>query len=226
MVTKIYLVRHAEAEGNAKEFFQGSIDTPLTEKGKQQLTYLAKRFADIPLDAIYSSPFQRAKLTAEAVNRSHALPITPEYELREINGGEWENTAWADLPALFPQQYELWTQKMWLFCAPQGDAMTDVYERMRAVLTKIAKENAGKTVAVVSHGCAVRNFLASIEFGDISGFPDVGWADNTAVSLTEYDHNTGRWSLIFKNDSSHLPAELSTLRKSKWNQYDETGQNT
>ena len=33
MVTKLYLVRHAEAEGNAEEFFQGNLDTALTEKG-------------------------------------------------------------------------------------------------------------------------------------------------------------------------------------------------
>ena len=44
MVTRVFLVRHAEAEGNAQEFFQGSIDTALTEKGTRQLDCLAERF--------------------------------------------------------------------------------------------------------------------------------------------------------------------------------------
>ena len=221
MVTKLYLVRHAEAEGNAREFFQGNIDTPLTEKGEMQLQCLAERFREIPLDAVYTSPFQRAKLTAEAVNRSHGLPISPEYDLREINGGQWEGRTWAELPQLFPRQYELWTTKMWLFCAPEGDAMTDVYYRMQKVMENIARENPGRTAAVVSHGCALRNFLAAVEFHSISGLPDVGWSDNTAVSLVEFDHDTGKWSLIFKNDSTHLTPELSTLRTSHWNRYDE-----
>lgn len=221
MVTKMYLVRHAEAEGNAREFFQGNIDTVLTEKGEAQLECLAARFAEIPLEAVYTSPFQRAKLTAEAVNRAHQLPISPEYDLREINGGEWEGRAWADLPAAFPLQYAAWTQRMWAFAAPNGDTMPDVYERMQRIMVKIARENAGKTIAVVSHGCALRNFLAFAEFHRIEGLPDVGWSDNTAVSLVEYDCDAGTWKLIFKNDSTHLPPALSTLRSSHWNRYDE-----
>ena len=220
MVTRLYLVRHAEAEGNVKEFFQGNIDTDLTEKGRRQLDCLAERFRDIPIEVMYTSPFRRALMTAEAVNRYHGLPLHKDFALREINGGGWEGRTWAEIPTLYPHQYELWTQKMHLFCAPCGDAMSNVYARMRNALTKIAQENPGKTCAVVSHGCALRNFLCYAEFGRIDRLKDVGWSDNTAVSLVEYDGETGRWTLIFKNDSSHLPPELSTLRNSAWNRYE------
>lgn len=222
MVTRIYLVRHAEAEGNAAEFFQGNIDTVLTEKGERQLDFLAARFRDIPLEALYFSPYQRTRLTAEAVNRNHGLPMVPEYDLREINGGEWEGRTWAELPAAFPEEYKMWTTHMAAFAAPFGDAMTDVWSRMTEVLSRIERENRGKTVAVVSHGCALRNFLCYVEFHDIERLGDVGWADNTAVSLVEYDTEAG-WRLVFKNDSAHLPAEYSTLRTSHWNQYENHG---
>ncbi|MCQ2417957.1 MAG: histidine phosphatase family protein [Oscillospiraceae bacterium] len=220
MVTRIYLVRHAEAEGNVKEFFQGNIDTQLTEKGTQQLECLSARFKDVPFEAVYASPLRRAILTAEAVNRYHHLPLSPEYELREINGGRWEGKKWADFPSLNPEQYLHWTNDMWHFCAPDGEAMTEVYDRMIQVMGRIARENEGRTVAVISHGCAVRNFLAYVESGTIEGLPAVGWSDNTAVSLMEYDCEKDSWKLIFKNDASHLPEELSTLRKSNWNQYE------
>lgn len=217
--TTIYIVRHAEAQGNAEEFFQGNIDTMLTEKGQLQLDFLAKRFADIPLDAIYTSPLQRAMLTAEAVNTHHRLSLIPEYELREINGGDWEGRRWADLPTMFPHAYENWKNHMELFCAPNGDAMTDVYSRMYDIFTQIAKENLGKTIAVISHGCAVRNFLSAVEFGSILHLRDVGWADNTAVSLVEFDLICG-WQLVFKNDSSHLPADMSSLTNANWCKYE------
>lgn len=220
MVTKIYLVRHAEAEGNVQEFFQGNIDTSLTEKGLQQLECLAERFRGISFDVLYSSPFLRAKKTAEAVNRYHGLALHTDYALREINGGDWEGRTWKELPALYPDEYKMWTEKMWAFCAPDGDEMTGVYARMQEALTDIAEKYAGKTVAVVSHGCALRNFLAFVEFQRIEGLPDVGWSDNTAVSLVEYDCDARTWKLIFKNDSSHLPPELSTLRNSAWNRYE------
>lgn len=217
--TTIFLVRHAEALGNAEEFFQGNIDTMLTEKGQKQLDFLAERFKDIPLDAIYTSPFQRAALTAEAVNKYHGLSLVPDYRLREINGGDWEGRHWADLPEVFPNSYNNWKHHMEQFCAPNGDAMTDVYARMLETMTEIAKQNRGKTIAVISHGCAVRNFLCEAEFGNILRLPDVGWADNTAVSCIEYDDDTG-FSLIYKNNSEHLPPEYSSLRGAKWCSYE------
>ena len=209
MVTKLYLIRHAEAEGNVVPFFQGGIDTALTDKGKQQLAFLAERFRQIPLDVIYCSPFRRARQTAEAVNQFHGLDMIPEYELREINVGSWEGRKMSDLRTEYPKLFQIWRERMQDFHAPDGDAMRDVYERMRSVMQKIAMENPEKTVAVFSHGCAVRNFLSFVESGSLSGIMDVGWGDNTAVSLVEYDTETG-WRLIFKNDSSHLPQDAHT----------------
>ena len=207
MVTKIYLIRHAEAEGNAVPFFQGSLDTCLTEKGEQQLDYLAARFCDIPLEAIYFSPFQRTRLTAEAVNRNHGLEMIPEYELREINGGKWEGRRIADLHKDYPEAFRLWREKMHEFAAPDGATMCEVYDRMRKAVQHIAEENPGRTIAVFTHGCALRNFLSFVESGTIEGRNAVGWGDNTAVSLAEYE--TG-WRLIYKNNSAHLPQGAHT----------------
>ena len=78
MTTTLYLVRHAEAEGNWKRTFQGHIDSEVSEKGWTQLDYLARRFEQVRLDAVYSSPLKRAWATAEAINRFAGLPITPE----------------------------------------------------------------------------------------------------------------------------------------------------
>ena len=209
MVTTIYLIRHAEAEGNVVPFFQGSLDTALTEKGEQQLEYLAERFREIPLDAIYFSPYQRARMTAEAVNRYHNLNMIPEYDLRELNGGSWEGRRILDLREEYPKEFQVWVEHMQDFQAPNGDAMTEVYARMRRIMQKIADENPGKTVAVFTHGCALRNFLSYVESGSITGLPAVGWGDNSAVSLVEYDTESG-WKLIYKNDSSHLPQDAHT----------------
>lgn len=219
MKTTIYLVRHAEAEGNAQEFFQGNINTALTSKGEQQLTYLAERFRDIPLDAVYVSPYQRTIQTAEAVNRYHKLPLIQENDLREIGGGDWEGKRWSELPTLFPEAYRLWTEEMWHFRAPNGEPITDVFSRMTDTLRRIAEQHFGQTIAVISHGCALRNFLCAVEFQDITRLKDVGWADNTAVSCVTYDTEQG-WTLVFKNDSTHLPPECSTLRTSKWCRYE------
>jgi broad specificity phosphatase PhoE len=51
-MTKIYFVRHCEAEGNVKRIFQGLTDLDISELGAKQLKLLEKRFENIPLDKI------------------------------------------------------------------------------------------------------------------------------------------------------------------------------
>ena len=115
MVTTVYLVRHAEAEGNVNETFQGRVDTEVTEKGMRQLDCLAERFRDIPIQVLYASPLKRTRVTAAAVNRYHQLPVQYLDELMEINGGVWEGKPWADLPRLYPESYRLWQEQMHLY---------------------------------------------------------------------------------------------------------------
>lgn len=201
--------------GNVLEFFQGRTDCEVSERGKKQLDCLAERFKDIPIERIYSSPLIRTMDTAEAVNRYHGLPIIRDERLIEIDGGVWENTPWADLPKFYPTEYDLWQNKPEDFYIKGGEKMTEVFTRMKAAVTDIASQNQGRTIAVVSHGCALRNYLCFAMGKPIEGYKDVGWSDNTAVSLVEYDDELNP-RIIFKNCNDHLTGELSTLSRSKW----------
>ena len=78
----IYLVRHGQSEGNLKKFHQGA-DVPLSKNGKVQAKILAQRFKKIPVDSIYSSPYIRAKQTAEFISKELKLPIEYWDILRE-----------------------------------------------------------------------------------------------------------------------------------------------
>ena len=53
-VTKIYLVRHAEAEGNLYRRIHGQFDTNVTPNGRRQIAALARRFAAVPV--VYRRP--------------------------------------------------------------------------------------------------------------------------------------------------------------------------
>ena len=52
MSTTIYLVRHAEAEGNLGRRCHGHYDSMLTRRGLEQAEVVGKRFADTYLDAV------------------------------------------------------------------------------------------------------------------------------------------------------------------------------
>ena len=218
--TLVYFVRHAEAQGNVEEFFQGKTDCEISAKGKLQLDALAERFKDITFDRLYSSPLKRAVSTAEAVNRFHDHTIITNDDLTEINAGVFEGVKWSELPVRYPHEYNLWVNDLAHFEVEGGESMVTVYERIKRCITEIVSDNIGKTIVIVSHGCALRNYLTYAEWGDIGEIGKAGWLDNTAVSLLRYDENITP-EIVFKNDTSHLPPELSTLRTSKWCRYEE-----
>jgi broad specificity phosphatase PhoE len=202
---KLYLIRHCQATGNLLRLFQGSSDTDITEEGKIQLRFLTERFRDIPVDIICSSDLHRAMLTAAAVNTHHRKAIVPTHLLREINGGEWEGRDVRKFPDEFPEEARLWEEDPAHFAAPGGEAMTDVFFRVKSIIEKLITECGGKTAVIVSHGCAIRNMLCYLKYGDISKLGEVDWSKNTGVTCAECVD--GVWKIWYENDISHLPEE-------------------
>jgi broad specificity phosphatase PhoE len=204
-MVKLYLIRHAQATGNLLRLFQGTTDTDLTDEGKRQLRFLTERFRDIPIDIIASSDLHRAMLTAAAVNTHHRKAIVPTKLLREIDGGEWEGCDINTFPEKFPEESRLWEEDPAHFAAPGGETMEQVFTRVSSVIEKLKTECDGKSVAVVSHGCAVRNMLCYLKYGSIEHLNDVQWSKNTGVTCAEF--TGGVWKIWFENDISHLPEE-------------------
>ncbi|CDZ24127.1 phosphoglycerate mutase [[Clostridium] cellulosi] len=214
-MTKLYLVRHAEAQGNIDRYFHGVTDADISKNGACQLERLKERFKDIEIDAVYSSPLKRALKTAQAANFYHGLPIKTDEGLIEINGGHWECKRWEDIPKLYPEENEAWEKRPWLFEPVGGESMRHVYDRIWNTILNIIKENMGKRILVASHGCAIRNFACRASGLPIERLNEMDWFENTSISTFEFDDSLNV-KVISLNDASHLDEETSTLPKQKW----------
>ena len=95
-MTTVYMVRHAEAEGNLYRRVHGWYNSLITDNGYRQIAALRGRFADIHIDAVYSSDLFRTMTTAKAVYLSHGLELHTDPGLREISLGAWEDKPWGD----------------------------------------------------------------------------------------------------------------------------------
>lgn len=203
MVTTILVVRHAQTVGNLDRVFQGRIDLPVSEPGEVQLSLLAKRFADIPVDAVVTSPLPRAVKTAEAITAHNPVPIEFHDGLLEIFAGDFEGRPWDDLPVLFPEAFAHWRKDWSKFRAPNGESCEEVYARVSKAVLEIAKAHEGRTVAVVSHGCAIRNLLGWASGRDLSQVCELPIVQNTSISRIEIDES-GNATLVSFDDASHL----------------------
>jgi probable phosphoglycerate mutase len=216
MVTTVYLIRHCEAQGNTNGTFQGHTDCDVSGNGRVQLDLLSIRCRNLPLDAIYSSPLKRAYCTAEAVGRYHKLKIQTDPRLEEINGGDCEGTKWDDFSKNFPQQNQEWYQAPWKFAAPHGETMQQVYDRTWQAMEDIVDKNQGKTIAVVSHGFAIRNLLCHAMGKKLEQINEVDWCDNTAVSILKFTSPKALPKIVLLNDASHLTPEVSVFAHQGW----------
>lgn len=214
-MTRVYLIRHCEAQGNCMRVFHGRVDSDISENGRRQLERLRERFRGVGFDAVYTSPLLRAYKTAQAADYYRGLPIVADRGLVEINGGHWEGVRFDELGGRFPEENRLWVEEPWKFAPEGGETMRKVFSRISGAVTAIVRANEGRTVVIASHGCAIRNYLCFAHGWPIERLGDVAWCDNTAVSVIDYDGKL-RPVIRLENDNSHLNAETSTFGRQMW----------
>lgn len=92
-MTTIYLVRHAEAEGNLYRIAHGHYNSCITDdRGCRQIRALAERFRDVPVDAVYASDLIRTRTTAQSIYLPKGLELHPDPAFREICMGSGRST--------------------------------------------------------------------------------------------------------------------------------------
>ena len=142
-MTCIYLIRHAEAEGNLYRIVQGQGNSNLTTRGWRQVAALEKRFSAIPVDAVYASDLYRTCATATAIYRPKGLPLQRRRDLREIYVGDWEQQTWGDIARTQPQQLEWFTHQLHRWHISGAETPQEVLKRVREAVFSIAAENLG-----------------------------------------------------------------------------------
>lgn len=203
-MTQIYLIRHCEGMGNVKKIFNGTTDCDVSERGATQLPYLTKRFKDIHLDAVYSSPLKRTTKTALAVVGDKELQIKYNNKLIELYGGMVEGKPFAETFASIEGLADIWNNHPQDFHPLYGESMRHAYERAKEVVLEIAAENRGKTVAAATHGGLLRCLFARLVYGGIENLASVPWCDNTDVALLRVSDDD-EIEVVFHHDHSHLP---------------------
>ena len=211
-MTTIYLIRHAEAEGNVFRRIHGQYDSCVTPNGRRQIAALAQRFAGIPVDAVYASDLKRTCLTATAIYRQKSLPLHRDARFREVGLGPWEDTPFGELERRYPAQLHAFSHDSYHWYVEGAECFLQYAHRFLAGLDDVVRRHEGQSIAIFSHGMVLRGALMELFFpGQDEG---VSHSENTAV--TELHWENGSYELISLNDATHLTSELSTLGRQNW----------
>ena len=215
-MTKIYLIRHGEAEGNLYRRAQGHFNANITQLGRNQLGALAERFRDVHLDALWSSDLNRTQSTASAILKYHPELTLHTWEaLREIDVGVWEDMPWGNIAYEYPEQMEFFSNDPGRWSVPGGEPYERVQARMKKAVLELGAKYEGQTVAVVSHGLAIRALVCLVLGVPSAEIGRIPYGDNTSVTLATVEN--GQIRVEWFNDGSHLHnGGLSTFSRQAW----------
>lgn len=197
MTTRVVIVRHGQSSYNTERRIQGRSDaSTLTEKGRDDARKVGAALNRLSFAAIYTSPLQRAKQTAEVILNCFATSTTLKAtdKLMEIDLPLWEGLLLKDVRDKFPEDYHRWQQHPdeLLMVVPQSQGTREhfpvlaLYEQARQFWQEILPRHAGETILIVGHN-GINRALISTALGIAPSRYHSLQQSNCGISVLNFD---------------------------------------
>lgn len=157
-MTLLFLIRHGLTDATGKRLTGWTPGVHLSERGREQAAALAERLRPVPLRAVYSSPIERCRETAEPIAATKGLRVSTLEGVGEVRYGSWTNRPLAQLA-----RTRLWRRIQQAPSSvrfPDGETLGEVQGRAIEAVERIVAEHPRAAVALVSHGDVIRLLLA------------------------------------------------------------------
>ncbi|MBS4102725.1 histidine phosphatase family protein [Tsukamurella paurometabola] len=156
--TRLILLRHGQTPASVGRLYSGRGNPSLTELGREQAARAAELLRDTAIDAVLSSPLDRALQTADAVAGERGLAVEVEDDLIETDFGAWEGLSFGEARERDPELHGRWLGDTSV-AAPGGESFDEVHVRVAALLDRVTSEYTGRTVLLVSHVTPIKTAL-------------------------------------------------------------------
>jgi probable phosphomutase (TIGR03848 family) len=157
-MTVLVLVRHGMTSVTGTRLTGWAPGFHLSDDGRAQAERAAERLAALPVRAIYSSPLERCRETAEPLARRLHLSTRVRPQLGEVRFGDWTGRTLAQL-----RRTKLWRRVQLVpsnVRFPGGESFAEVQERAVSELLRIADAHPDAVIAVFSHADVIKLVLA------------------------------------------------------------------
>lgn len=194
MHTLLCLTRHGRTDWNRDGRLQGRIDIPLSEEGRFQAILTARRLQNESWDRIIASDLRRARETGQIMSAMLEIPLNLDCHLRERHMGALEGMTLEEIRRRFgpmPLGGD--------FIGLGVETMSALCHRACSTMKRIAAENPGRRIIVVSHGGVISAFLYSI-FGGRAPAPGHSRLKNSEAAFVQCEYPADRWLISGKKE--------------------------
>ena len=187
----VTVYRHGQSEGNLTARWQGRTESPLTEVGRNQAAQASLYTPKV--EAMYTSPQERARTTAEIIGSSIGLDPVSVDGLVEMAFGAWEDLTFEEVAEHDPDLFSrVFVEEVDLPRGGTGETFLGAGTRISEAITSLAEASDGD-FGVVSHGAAIRAYVV-----DILG---LSFAERNRLPIAR---NTSMASVLYAGDRAML----------------------
>lgn len=204
--TRFIVVRHGETAWNAQGRIQGHLDSPLNEEGLAQAILVGERLARESIDTILCSDLGRVLQTVQPLADRVGIEPVRHAQLRERCLGIFQGLTSAECQARHPGDYARFHGRDVDHVVPGSESIRQVYARVSTFFDAKAREHAGSTVVVVTHGGiidALYRHVTGTPLEKLRDFPIYN------ASLNWMCWEADRWQLERWGDISHLTRDAT-----------------
>lgn len=159
----LIFLRHGQAENNVKRILAGRTDgVHLTKTGIEQAERIAKYLNPLDISAIYSSPIERAKHTAEIVAENNSFDYQLDDRLTEIDMGKFTLMNYDDMFAKYGNVFLKFYQNDPVIAEHRVETFPDVRKRVLDIVDYVIKKHGNQNVVLVTHMDPIKSILSVV----------------------------------------------------------------
>ena len=215
--TKVILVRHARTTYNEQGRYQGSSDeSVLTTKGHRDAYGTGLALKEHNFAAIYTSPLERVRQTAQEIIdalRSNNLPVYSDRLLTEICMSHWQGLYYQEVKEKFAEAYQCWQDTPHLFSFGNVYPVIELFEKARLFWQKVLSKHQGQTILIVAHGGTNRALISTAIGLQPKNYHSLQQS-NCGISCLEF-MGVDNAELKYLNATAHLQETLPKLKAGK-----------
>lgn len=208
----VYFVRHGQSVDNVAPIFQ-SPDSPLNEKGVQQVECVAQRVSRLSFDIIITSPFKRARQTAEAIAKITCKGVEcSELFIERATPTSINGKPYSDIKA--STIWNEWEKNQYThgLRIEDGENFDDLITRVDKALAFLNNREE-QSLVVVTHGYFLKTIIARVLLGNLlsgeslKNIQITSVMENSGITVLRYHalfKDGPRWRLWTHNDHAHL----------------------
>jgi probable phosphoglycerate mutase len=190
-MSRFFLIRHGMMDGITERIIGRRPGVQLNAAGRAQAERIAEELASAGIEAVYSSPLERAQETALAICHRLHLRFETEPGFNEIDFGRWTNCSFHQLRN--DPEWKRFNSFRSSTGAPGGELMLEAQARALAAIEKLRRQHG--VVAVVTHGDVIRALVAQF-LGFNLDFIHRLKIDPASITILELDERGPKFTLI------------------------------